>query len=483
MRIGILTSRTAKEMVRETVSSAIGEIDIIDLPVHAISMLSAEALRKIVEKRPDIVERMRRCEVILVPGMVEGDVRSVGELVGRPVLKASRSLAHLPKIVLYLSSGGQLDTVKPAEEIMSLPEPQESFETAFRLGNLTVPRRGPPLLVASEIPASAGDAKATGARLAREGADIIVVGSSYEMTPQVLAERVESLIDLGLPVLAEAPSPSHAKAALDAGAHGVISNDVDQVAQFISNQAIVVGDRDWEHLASLIERLRELGMRKVFMDPVVGIPLLDFSKTAERYARALSAEFPLWFSASNAHEEIEADSHGVHAVLAALAVELRASVYSTVEGSWKSLHGTAEAREAIRVATRAFLSRTSERAFHSKLLIIKRSERPFRPPRELLSEAHAVKYVEPRLEKGFARIYVDHEGGEILVEFIGAGGRLALRGRHALSLARELVRRTGIGAEHAAYIGYELSKAELALRLGVPYVQDEPLLELPWDEK
>jgi dihydropteroate synthase len=35
-------------------------------------------------------------------------------------------------------------------------------------------------------------------------------------------------------------------------------------------------------------------------------------------------------------------------------------------------------------------------------------------------------------------------------------------------------------AEHAAYIGYELAKAEMALKLGKTYIQDEELLVTPW---
>lgn len=485
MKICVLTSKTAREMVHRVIASSklLDEVDIIDLPVHAISVLNTETIRKIIERRQDIIERMRGSDVVLVPGMVEGDAKNIESLVGRPVYKASRSLAHLPRVIAHIMAGGLLDSARSAEEVMSLPDPGEEYEAAFNLGELPVPRRGPPILLASEIPASAkGDIRAIGLRFAKEGANVIVVGSSYEMSPSQLAERVKALQDLSLPILAESPTPSHARAAIDAGAQGIISNDIEELAHIISDHTVVLGERDWGSLKSLVGRALELGVRKIIVDPIVGMPLLDFSSTAERYGRALSLNLPLWFSAANAQEEIEADSHGVHAVLAVMAVELGVSIYSVVEDSWKSIHSTAEAREALRVATRAFLSKTSERAFYSRLLILKRSERPFAPPESIFSEAIPVSYVEPRLEKGFVRIYVDHERGEIIVEFIGAGGRIVLRGRHPTSLARELIRRAGIGAEHAAYVGYELAKAELALRLGIPYVQDEPVLSTPWDE-
>jgi dihydropteroate synthase len=47
-------------------------------------------------------------------------------------------------------------------------------------------------------------------------------------------------------------------------------------------------------------------------------------------------------------------------------------------------------------------------------------------------------------------------------------------------VARALVRKVGLDAEHAAYLGYEVSKAEIALKLGKTYIQDEDLLVTPW---
>jgi len=43
------------------------------------------------------------------------------------------------------------------------------------------------------------------------------------------------------------------------------------------------------------------------------------------------------------------------------------------------------------------------------------------------------------------------------------------------------VRRFGLDPEHAAYLGYELAKAEMSLKLGKTYVQDEPLIVVPWE--
>lgn len=49
-------------------------------------------------------------------------------------------------------------------------------------------------------------------------------------------------------------------------------------------------------------------------------------------------------------------------------------------------------------------------------------------------------------------------------------------GKDAESIVQTLVREGMVSSpQHAAYLGYELYKAEVALRLGLKYVQDKPL--------
>ncbi|MCX8196619.1 MAG: dihydropteroate synthase-like protein [Acidilobaceae archaeon] len=488
VRVALLTSRLAKEMLLEHLAG-LGlkgiEVRVIDLPLHSISMVSAETIARVIKKRREIWERLREADLVLVPGSVAGDVSVISEELGRPVFKASRSLYYLGDVLKYVTEGGSLDTLRPAEEVMSLSEPKGEYVEAFSVGGLSVPLRGPPVIVASEAIARLGGEEFQEAvnRFLREGAKIVVVGSSFEMRPEELARRVAAVAERGVVAVVEAPSLQHAKAAVDAGAHGLAAapEAVGEIAPYLSSQHfLVVGDRDVSALARAVRQAREVGINKLMVDPVVGVPLIDFALTAARYLEASELDLPLWFSAANAQEEIEADSHGVHALLAFLAVELRASVYAVVEDSPKSLHATAEAREALRVASQAFLAKTSPKGSFSRLLVIKRGSRRV----AVKEEAESVGYVEPQWdEKGYLRVRVDHVRGEMVVSFLGRGGeRAALRGRHATSLARAAVRRFGISAEHAAYLGYELAKAELALKLGIDYEQDEELLRTPWEE-
>ncbi len=79
---------------------------------------------------------------------------------------------------------------------------------------------------------------------------------------------------------------------------------------------------------------------------------------------------------------------------------------------------------------------------------------------------------------GFFVVLVDRDGDRIMVEHYQVGGALAHRivGPDAESLCGALLEWGLVSRlEHAAYLGRELAKAEIALRKQLDYVQDEPV--------
>lgn len=488
MRVALITSRTAKELVESYVRAKAGipalEIAVVDIPVHAISMLSTETIARIISRATGLIERFKESDVVLVPGSVRGDTSVISKVLGKPVYKASKSLALLPQVLRHLASEGSLDTVEAAEKIMKASPPPVDYVEAFKINGVSIPLRGPPMVISAEIAYWLSDEmfRKTLSRYVGEGAQIIVVGSSFESSPRSLAERVSAVVELGYPVLAEAPGRDHAREALNSGASGLItsSDSVDTLLDLIpSDKALVVGDRSVERLEKAVERALEAGLSKFILDPVVGIPLVDFSSTVERYKLASKLGFPMLFSSANVTEEVEADSHSLHSLLAVLALELGASIYHVVEDSYKTIHSVSEAREALNLAMEAYNRRESMRGYYSRLLIVKQGNRP---ERALIGPGERVDYIEPRWDRrGYVRIEVDHERGVVVAAYIGYdGSRVVVEGRHGPSIARALTRKIGLDAEHAAYVGYELAKAEMALKLGKTYIQDEELIVTPW---
>ncbi len=488
MKIALITSRTARELVENYIKSMTSlhafEIIVVDIPVHSISMLSTETIAKVLGRSRDVLERLGESDLILVPGSVRGDTSVISKIVGKPVYKASKSLALLPQVLKHIASGKSLDTVEAAENLIPLEPPPVNYTEAFKVNSVSIPLRGPPLVISAEVVHWLhGDMfRRTLSRYVSEGAQIIVVGSSFESSPEVLAEKVSVAVELGHPVLAEAPSPDHARKALDSGASGLmVSTDlVDSIIDLLpSDRVLVVGDRSVERLREAVLRAREVGVWRIIIDPVVGVPLVDFSQTVDRYRRASELGLPMLFSSANVTEEVEADSHGLHALLSIIALELGASVYHVVEDSYKTVHSVSEAREAIRLAVEAYARRESMRGYYSRLLVVKQASRP---EGSTIGPGERVGYIEPRWDRrGYVRVEVDHERGVIVAAYIGYdGSKIVVEGTHGPSIARALIRKAGLDAEHAAYLGYEVAKAEIALKLGKTFIQDEDLLVTPW---
>lgn len=102
-----------------------------------------------------------------------------------------------------------------------------------------------------------------------------------------------------------------------------------------------------------------------------------------------------------------------------------------------------------------------------------------RPPRGVTVEAPAAGPRDHGLDPtGYFVILAPTPDGRICCEHYRRDGTLTRRflGRDAAGLCRAILRRRLPGtAEHAAYLGRELQKAEIAVRVGVPYSQDDPL--------
>ncbi len=481
-RVVLLTSRAAERVVRHFAGGR-PCVSVEVLPVNVAAFLTVEALERIIERDPSLASRLRGASLVVIPGLVRGDASRLAARLGVPVVKGTRSASGIPALLDHIEAGGELSASDPADSLLNGAPRRLRAPGHVRVGPVEVPLRGPPVLVAAEVPPHAPEPGDAAARASAEGADMIVVGATPQMGPGELARRVAAVLDAaggGAAVLAEAPSLAHARAAVDAGAHGLSASPrvLAGASRLLGGRAALVADRSVDALLLAAEALREAGAA-VMADPVVDMPLIGFAESLSRFLEARRRlGVPLVFSAANVAGEVEADTHGVHALLAAVAVEVGASVYYVVEDRYKDIHAAAEAREALMLAERAYEAGMTERGLPSRLLIVKQPEPP-PPPR--LPPGEPVGGVEVRLDPaGFFLVDVDHARGRLLVEFRGPRGAWRLESPRGLDLARAAVERARVSLQHAAYLGYELCRAELALALGRTYVQDEPLIRLPW---
>ncbi|MDT7868004.1 MAG: hypothetical protein RQ853_06305, partial [Acidianus sp.] len=68
MRVGIVTSRTAETLVRETVSGVKDvEAMVVALPVPVISVLSTRAIASIIRSRPALAKALSSVDMVILP--------------------------------------------------------------------------------------------------------------------------------------------------------------------------------------------------------------------------------------------------------------------------------------------------------------------------------------------------------------------------------------------------------------------------------
>ncbi len=508
MKVLVVTGRLAERQVRASLRTAPRGmmVDVLVLPIPVAAMISPDVLEK---RLPQA--KARSYDVVLVPGMVPGSFERLSEKLGIEVWKGPRRASDLPLVLEALAEGVRLSPDTPADEILRdrvwrkirtlLVEAEKSCSPGARVSELCIPRRPPPIRVLAELPPSlpleAVEAEAR--RLARSGADVVVVGLGSEHGEGEARERVRLARRAGVPVGVDSNSDEAVKAAVEEGAAIVFSLNVERagsLSDYADRAAFVV--IPWREgvprdpgmrLALLSETIRtaeKLGYNNLLVDPVLFPPAHGLAESIPLYVEASKRfpDHPLLAGLSNVTELVDMDSPGVNGVMTALLAEAGVSALLVTEESWKARGSVAETRIAAAMASAALLLGSTPKDLGIDLLVLKEKR-----PRGQSVEFKAGRVVEEprRLEEhtldpaGYVRIQV--RDGLVEACFFKYGDqdpRLCVRGTHGLTVARVLVREAGIrDPSHIAYLGYELAKAEIAARLGRSYVQEEDLFHPP----
>ncbi|MGC9048065.1 MAG: dihydropteroate synthase-like protein [Caldisphaera sp.] len=487
MKISILTSKTAEQMVKEVVTNdnrSNLDVDILALPIPVISILDTKAISKIILRRNEILDKIKKSDMIIIPGLVNGSTEVIENLINKTTYKGPRSLGNLPYALDFISNGGKLDKIKSAEEMMGEIQPKLSYKIAFKISNVDIPIRGPPTHIISEIISDIEVLKTDklAKRYVEDGAKILMIGSNINKDISEIKQKIK-IAKRYAPVIVEVSNKEQIEGYLSEDIEGIsisAEESINFIDMFPKNFSIIIGSRSFDALNNAYNLLSKKGIN-VIIDPVVGIPIIDFVSSIERYIKARDMiQTPIMFSAADVTEEMESDTHGLHAMLSIISTELGASLYLVVEETYKSYRGTAEAKESLRIAETSYSLKSSPRGLYSKLLIVKQSD----PPLEIGDKVNTeyIGYIPPDYNLSeYIQIFVDHDRKTIKVLYKKDGKIVAaIEGNHALSLAREIAKRTDISKDHIAYLGYELSKAEIALKLGKSYIQDEPIIMPIW---
>jgi len=519
LRVLVVTGRLAEEAVRATVKG-FRDAEVLALPVSVASFITPGFAAAALDEMS-----LEGYDMILLPGTVNGDVSPVEETTGVPTYKGPFHFADLP---IVLASDVQLSRTVPATELIkdaTNKRAHETIEAAERdwrnimseRGGMTIGGEGHLMPVSDGLPMrvvaevvnaptlSLGEVAERARYYESRGADAVDVGMlAGDPKPETIGPIVAAIREaVSLPISIDTLNPEEIRAAVDAGVDLILSLDagnVEAVAPYIADQAVVVLPTDISRgylprtpevrvkaLEENVERARELGVQRIIGDlvvePLLRPGLLDALESYRRF-KTLHPEVPLLFGIGNATELIDADSQGVNAALTALAREAGANMLHVPEFSVKAKGSVAEVARASRMMYLAESKGTAPKDLGLDLLMLK--EKRWREEAyDVGAEAHA-EVVHGVEEKGFKpdrtgwfKVQVDRGAGEIVAAHYRPGEdepSTMIRGVDAREVYQTIIRLKLISKlDHAAYLGKELEKAALALKLGRSYTQDEEL--------
>ncbi|MGX7703351.1 DUF6513 domain-containing protein [Methylobacterium sp. Gmos1] len=403
---------------------------IADAGVKVAALMTEEIIRR----RVTVPEGATR---IVLPGRCRADPAALAAHFGLPVERGPDEIVDLP--VFLGLAGRKVDLSRHEVRIFS------EIVDASRL---------------------TPDEILTRARgLARRGADVIDLGGLPDTPFPHLADTVRLLKSDGLRVSVDSFSPDELRQGATAGADFLLSLNEDSLDLAFETDAVPVlvpvRPDDLPSLDRAIERMQRAG-RPFIADPILEPIHFGFAASLVRYheTRRRHPDIAMMMGTGNLTELTEADSLGVTALLMGVCSELSIGNVLIVQVS----HHTRRTVEEHDAARRVMYAAKADAALpkgYGRALLSLHDKRPYtQTPEEIAGLAAAVR--DPNY-----RVAVAEDGVHVYNRDIHKVGR------DAMAFFPDL----GVEADgaHAFYLGGELTKAELAWRLGKRYVQDEAL--------
>jgi dihydropteroate synthase-like protein len=459
--------------------------------------------------------------MILVPGLVRGDTSVITKVLGVQTFKGPRYAADLPTALDSLGEV-RLSTVVPACDLLreklqkktlqEIEKAEQNREELLKkpgsmlIGDLAVGKDFPMRVLAEIVDAPLMDKK-TIQRLAKHfveaGADFIDVGMVAGESKPSAARRIVKAVKevVNVPVSIDSFDPAEIREAVHAGADLVLSADagnIDLIAPYVRNVAVVViptnqrqgffpkkAEERVKLLEEIIEKAKRLGVARCVADLILEPSDVLESFIAFRQFADRNPNVPLFVGVSNVTELMDADSVGVNALLARLSSEVGASILLATEKSDKAKGTVGEEVSAAKMMFLAKKRCSVPKDLGVDLLFLKDK----RNREELYDKAFEKSMQVITAEKpdltaldalGSFTILVDRIGKDIVALHYASlkmqKPDKIIKGKTADAVYAKIIELGLVSREdHVAYLGSELTKAEIALRTGKEYIQDKAM--------
>ncbi len=378
-------------------------------------------------------------ELVLLPGLCEGDPRVLADAVGVPVEKGPKDLREIPQ---YFGRAA-----------IARDYGAWDIEILAEINNA-------PRLTRAAIRAAAEWFRAS-------GADIIDIGCTPGLPFPALGDVVRELTAAGMRVSIDTFDADEIRTAVAAGAEMVLSvnsSNLDAAKDLRGSGARVVVLPDLggalDTLDASVEKLSAWAVPFV-IDPILEPIGFGFTASIERYAEARRRypEAEMLMGVGNLTELTAADTTGVNAVLIAICQELGIRAVLTTEVIPWARGAVREIDVARRLMHYAVTHRTIPKGIDDRLVTVK-------DPAMLTYPEEELRALQARITDPNFRIFADRDGITVL------NNERFIRGTDIQSIFTQL---EVDEPTHAFYLGKELARASLAMTLGKTYRQEGAL--------
>src|SRR3954469_24402367 len=433
-RVLFITGKLAEPALRRILADAALPFacDVAGMKVTVAALMTTEWIGRFIEV-PDGVE------LVMLPGLCEGDVAALSAGLGVPVEKGPKDLREIPQ---YFGRAA-VRRDYGAWDIEILAE----INNAARLSRDAV--------------------RAAAGYFRDQGADIIDIGCTPGLPFPALPDVVRELTGAGMRVSVDSFDPGEIVAAVSAGAELVLSVNSSNIAvarDLAGSGARVAVLPDLgaalDTLDSSIDKLTSWGVPYV-IDPILEPIGFGFTASLERYAEA-RRRYPvaeMLMGIGNLTELTAADTTGVNALLIAVCQELGIRSVLTTEVIPWARGAVREIDIARRLMHHAVTHRSVPKGVDDRLVTTK-------DPIVLTYSQDELRVLQAGITDPNYRIFADADGITVF------NHERFVRGTDL----QEIFGQLGVDEPtHAFYLGKELARAQLAVALGKTYRQEGSL--------
>ncbi len=504
------------------------DITIIQAQIPIISLISPKILTDTLSEFDS-----NDFDLVITSGLIPWNLKKIDSPFSTKLRKGPRFLVNLPEIIKNFDPFN-FSPVTPADKLYKTSKKEnldliieknrqdfknQSQPNGFRLENkkndIIFDPNLPPVLIGEIVDApikSFDDLSIKIENYIKSGVNIIDFGCiANENHSDKIFEMISQLKKkFQIPFSIDSINPDEIHSAINAGAQMVLSITVDNYSDLLDlnkeTAFVIIPISKEEHnpLTSQkkIERLIDLwkllvnnGFTKILMDPIIGVPISPgFTSSIEtlsslkqklnqKYIELKNQTYlhkpQLFMGFGNVTELIDGDSSGINTLLSIIAVELGISGILSTEFSNKCRNNLKELSESIKLAYYANQLHVPPlnlgiTAFQYKT----KQEFPnyisFNEPIKQIDIIEQPAIMDP---KGYFKIYIDEIKKQIMITHFTNSvnfkdATLTLVSDNSESLYKMIIKSDLVSRlDHAAYLGKELIKAELALKLGMSYIQ------------